>query len=117
MPVELLKAQPDSPELHLLWGEAYASQFQDADAEREFRRAIELSPKLPWAHFDLGLLEIHQHRLDVARQEFAAELRLHPENARARYHLAFVLLEQNKPDEAVPLLKEVDAPLLSIRLR
>ena len=54
--VDLLKSNPDSADLHLLWGEAYASQFKDGEAEQEFRRALELSPKLPWAHFDLGSL-------------------------------------------------------------
>ena len=102
-----LKSQPDSADRYLLWGEAYASQYQDANAEREFRRALELSPKLPWAHFDLGLLEIHQHRLEAAQQEFDANWHMNPTIPELDIIWHSFCFVQQKPQEALPLLKQV----------
>jgi tetratricopeptide (TPR) repeat protein len=104
--VDLLRKYPDSPQLHLLWGEAYASQGLDSEAEHEVRQAIQLSPTLAGAHFDLGVLEIHRRRWENARRNLLAELKIDHVDSRAFYHLAFVSLMEQKPDEALPLLRQ-----------
>jgi tetratricopeptide (TPR) repeat protein len=43
---EFLRVQPDTAQWHVFWGDAYASQNQVDKATQEFRRALELDPKL-----------------------------------------------------------------------
>ena len=40
---DLLKRHPNSPELHLLWGQVYASVAQIEAAEEEFKEALRLN--------------------------------------------------------------------------
>jgi len=52
-----LQLDPSSPQAHTEMGEVYFFyEFRWADAEKEFRRAIELNPDYALAHSDLGWL-------------------------------------------------------------
>jgi Flp pilus assembly protein TadD len=53
------------------------------------------------------MLSLSTERLEIARQEFAAELASHPQDSRARYHLAFVMMALQQTDQAISLLREV----------
>ena len=105
----LLKAQPESADSHILWGQVFAAQLQSREAEVEFRRAVELDSKVASAHFFLGVLHLKAGKLEEAEREFSAELAGHPGDASARYHLAFTQLAQQKTNQAIPLLREVVA--------
>ena len=56
----------------MLWGQAFAAQLQRKEAE--FRRTLDLDPKVAPAHFFLGMLSLRTERLEDAQREFAAEL-------------------------------------------
>lgn len=47
---------PESPWLHVLYGDAYLAKSQDLQAEQEYREAVNLAPNLPVVHFELGVL-------------------------------------------------------------
>src|SRR4051794_28401253 len=65
---DLLQRHSQSPALHLLWGQAYASESQTDEAEQEFHEALRLDPKLAAAHYNLGLLLLKQNKLPEAKE-------------------------------------------------
>ncbi len=58
------------------------------DAEGALRRGIQLSPVAPGMHSGLGAVLRMQGRLVEARDEYALEVKLHPDNAAAQHELA-----------------------------
>src|SRR5689334_14533342 len=67
---DLLRGHPDSPYTHKLLGESLDAAFRDADAEREFRRALTLAPEMPELHFALGLICFRRGQDPCAESEF-----------------------------------------------
>lgn len=71
------------------------------------RRALQVDPKLPRAHYTAGLALIRMDRSAEAEQEFRDELQLDEGNVDTQFHLAFSLLQQSKNEQAVDLWKRV----------
>ena len=87
----LLRARQLHPErraAHFWLGVVYLDKAQFADAETEFRKAIELAPNEPNQHVSLGMALEDLGRYDEAASEYAAELRLNPTSERAKQRLA-----------------------------
>ena len=79
-------------------------------ALKEFRLAAALDPKMPQVHYNTGQTLIRLNRLAEAEREFRAELLLNPADVTAKYHLAYVLLEQKQDiPNALTLLRETVA--------
>jgi tetratricopeptide (TPR) repeat protein len=85
--------------------------LEDYDrALTEFRSAAELDPKMLQVHYYAGQSLIRLNRLEDAEREFRAELLLNSEDVTAKYHLAYVLLEQKQQTAAaLALLRETVA--------
>ena len=49
--------------------EEVAAQREDADALKEFSRAVELNPKLPEAHYSAGKVHLQQGNLEEAEAD------------------------------------------------
>lgn len=83
----------DTPNLHVLFGQAYEQTNYPLEAEREFKRALALEPKHPRASFFLGYV-ILQHggseRLDEAGKAFEEELKLSPDEFYANFFAGVV---------------------------
>jgi tetratricopeptide (TPR) repeat protein len=78
----------DRASLHILFGRAYRDANMREDAIREFRRALELDPKVPHAHYFIGLMALMLNEwapLPEIRQEMQAELKYHPRDYLANY--------------------------------
>ena len=76
-------------------------------ALKEFRSAAELDPKMLQVHYNAGQSLIRLNRLEDAEREFRAELLLNSADVTAKYHLAYVLLEQKQQiPTALELLRE-----------
>jgi len=69
--------------------------------------ALALDPHAPEAHYYLGMIDLNDGQLPAAEAEFRAEVEGHPENAKARYNLAYVLLREQKNEEGIRLLEEL----------
>jgi len=106
--LKLLEASnPNTAEIHMLLGDAYADQGVYGTALEEYRKAIAIDPNQARTHFLTGLALIHQGGLPEAVQELRTALKLDPSDVQTKYHLAFALLQMQQKAEALPLLQEV----------
>ncbi len=72
----------DSAAAYLFTARMLLRQEFDPIAEEYARKAIELDPKLPLAHFFLGELHLYKSRIPEAIADFEAELKLNPGHAK-----------------------------------
>ncbi len=89
----------DGPRLHLHMGRLYKQQGNDAAAEREFRRSVELYPSsAAW----LALADVLRQKSEwvEASQAYEAALALKPDSANILYRGALVWLERDQPERA-----------------
>ena len=87
---EMLTVGGDRAVLHVLFGRAYRDTEMLDDAEREFKRAIELDPKTAHAHYFLGLaylIRAEWGRSPEARKEFQSEIEFNPRDFFSNYFL------------------------------
>ncbi|MBO0858662.1 MAG: tetratricopeptide repeat protein [Chloracidobacterium sp.] len=61
-----------------------------AQVETLLKRAIALDPKLPQAHFELGVLYTEQQQYTEAIAAFRSAIKLNPEMGKAHYRLALI---------------------------
>jgi tetratricopeptide (TPR) repeat protein len=103
----MLEYGSNTPEVHLMIGQAYYEQSRYSEALDELRRTLEMNPHVPDAHYTTGMIYFKQGKLDESAQEFNAELSLDPKSVSAMYQLAYVKLQQHESEEAIRLLNEV----------
>ena len=99
----LRQAVGDSATFRLLAGRAYEDTGFHQQGDRELRRALELDPKIHFAHFLLGMSALQQGesaRVDEAQGEFEAEIREHPEEFAPLYFLGVVFESKRKWERA-----------------
>jgi len=95
----------DSAAAYLFTARMLLRQEFDPVAEEYARKAIELDPKLPMAHFFLGELHLYKSRVPEAIADFQGELALNPGHAATYYKLADAYSRVQKFDEAERLLQ------------
>jgi Flp pilus assembly protein TadD len=114
----LAQERPSDPAPRLLRGRALVHRGMEAEAERDFRRVLELDPRSAAAHAELGVLCERNHRGTEAMGHHRQAHLLAPEEAGYTNNLAFALLLRGQPREAIPLLEEaLQAEPGSARLR
>ena len=77
----LIDVGKDSAELHLFLGRAFLSRGQDHQALVELGQAEKLGPRLPFLHYNLGLVYKRQHDFEKARREFLKDRDIEPDVA------------------------------------
>jgi tetratricopeptide (TPR) repeat protein len=102
-----LEQQQLSTETLMLVAQLWSQMANYEHAVQVCRRALQLDPTLPRAHYTAGLALLRLNRSADAEQEFRDELQLDETNVDAQFHLAFSLLQQSKNDQAVEFLKKV----------
>lgn len=103
--VERLRAaQPESPRVQQILGEARAAEGNREAAERHFRAALAARPDLPGAHLALGDLCMEAGDYQRAEAEFRAEARAAPGSAAAAYKLGLALAHLGRTEESITAL-------------
>jgi tetratricopeptide (TPR) repeat protein len=95
------------PETLLSVGDIYGV-MQDYDhAILNYRKALQLNPVLPKAHYKTGAALIRLSRPADAIPELEAELKLSPEDVDVQYNLAYALLRTSEKERAMPILRSI----------
>jgi membrane associated rhomboid family serine protease/Flp pilus assembly protein TadD len=102
---QAVREKPGSAEVHFIRANVLARSNQPEEAEKEFRRVLELQPKQARAWDALGRLYVRQNRWPDAAQAFTKATDLAPGDASSWYDLGLTLQRLNRPDEAIPALK------------
>jgi tetratricopeptide (TPR) repeat protein len=107
----VLGTAPDDFRALNLLGIVRAEQHRELDAEKLFKRALELKPDFASAHISLGMLYVQMSKPDDAISQFQDALRLDSGRADARNSLVSVWRDQahaavrkNDPEKALSLL-------------
>jgi len=103
---QMFQKTPASYRVNQISAEVFEVQGRYGDAVAEYRKAIEKNPAAVNLHFRLAralLMQSHTPEvMDEAVKEFAAELKLNPNDAVAEYEIGQILLAENKPQDAAP---------------
>ncbi len=104
---EIAKARP-IPQTHVLIGRTYRDAGELDRARAELRAALTLDPRVPRAHYYLGIVALKERGragLETAIAEFQAELKFTPTDPLANLELGVALVETQRPAEALPALQ------------
>jgi tetratricopeptide (TPR) repeat protein len=95
---QLQQTAPNSAWVHYASAQVQDSLKHYDAAEAEYRKALELKPDLPGAHYRLGRVLLSQSQspeaIEAAAEQFRTELKISPENADAEYELGEIAREQ-----------------------
>ncbi len=104
-----LRLDPSHPGLHVLLGEILQWQGQDEEAIRSYERALTSSPTHVRAHYKLAKLAEKQKAWSKAVEHMQAITRVAPQNLAVLLDLSLLLLQQERPEQAVSSLRQVAA--------
>jgi TolB-like protein/Tfp pilus assembly protein PilF len=99
-----LELDPTLPEPHLLLGAAYQGQWEWSNAEREFKRALELSPNDAWTHAAYAGWLLCQGRTEEALEWERRGRELDPLTV-GGHDLGWTLFQSRHYDEAIRELR------------
>jgi tetratricopeptide (TPR) repeat protein len=93
---------PNSVLAHELSAEMMEAMNNYDGAAVELKKAVEMAPERPGAHYKLGDAYLVLSQLDSASEQFRAELAVDPANCMARWRIgSVVLLKNGSPEEAL----------------
>jgi len=98
----------DTPEFHLLIGRGMRETGYANEALAEFKRALEMNPKTPRAHYYLGLTYLRMEggaAFPEARKEFQAELANSPDAFLPNFFLGVVSVRSRDYQTAIRYLR------------
>ena len=105
-----LQLDPLLPEAYEAMGLVYARELAWADAEKDFRHALQLNRNLSMARLDLVMNVLHpMGRFDEGALELKKTLELDPLSLQARRQMALLLLSAHRYDEALEYSRQVAA--------
>jgi tetratricopeptide (TPR) repeat protein/tRNA A-37 threonylcarbamoyl transferase component Bud32 len=104
--LDLLRRQPNNPELHFYLGNALSEQKKWEEAFAAYRKAIDLKPDFATAYTNLGNALQEQKKRDEAVAAYRKAIELKHDLANAYYNLGIALEDQKKLDEAVAAYRE-----------
>ncbi len=101
----LMQGSPDSVWVHYAKAEVQASlQHQDL-AIPEYRKVLEMEPRMPGIHFKVGRAILQSSKetnaVDEAFHEFELELAISPENSDAEYEIGEICRQRAQFDAAI----------------
>jgi len=107
---KLAQVAPDSAQVHRILAQAQQSQDDFTGAIAQYRKALEIDPKLPGLHFELGQAILAKSTDEPSRQEAEKEFRLaladNPADAYSQYMLGEIAWLRSQPDRALDYYME-----------
>ena len=101
---KLAQVAPESAQMHQILAQALASQDDFQGAIAQYRKALEVDPQLPGAHFEIGQLTLAESSAEPARQqaekEFKSALAANPQDAECYYMLGEIEWLRSNPQGA-----------------
>jgi tetratricopeptide (TPR) repeat protein len=98
--IERILRDGDSPEAHVMMGTTYLTVTEYDKALKEFKRAVELSPKLPSVNSLYGQTLVHMGATEEAMAAFRRELEINPNDFDSCLQMGVLLKQDEKLDEA-----------------
>ncbi len=96
-----VKHSPELAYAHRDLGAAYYFSGRTEEAEREYKKTIEINPKELFIHNNLGVLYLNSNRYNEAEAEFNKEIENYPYSDRAYGNLGLLYYKQNKIEQAI----------------
>ncbi len=97
---------PTSFEMHEVMAEIHRNQGRHQESVNEWKKALELSPGNPVARKELAVSLILTHDYEAAKPLVDSLLTEEPRSAQFNYLAGDILLNQQRPGEAIPFLKK-----------
>lgn len=97
---EYLAKGSRDPNLWRLAGRLYVWQRKTEQAEKAFRKAVDLAPDVALVHYELGQLYLLERKLPAAEAAFQAALKKEETNSEAHTALGMVLTAQGRGEAA-----------------
>jgi tetratricopeptide (TPR) repeat protein len=76
------------------------------EAEKQFRKAVQLNPRLTGSRLELGDIYYREHLFDKEAEEYEEVLKIEPENVEALYDLAWNLESHGRYREAAVMYEK-----------
>ncbi len=96
---DAIKSRPDA-NAHMLRGRAYYNAMKDADARKDYDKALELDPSLALAYRFRGELNITAKAYEDAMKDFTRSIELSPYDDVAFFYRAHTYIGLKKMDDA-----------------
>ena len=87
---------PEQPEVHLFRGTLFAVENRASDAEREYRRALQISPELVPALLAMAEIDLDKNEIGEADTFARKSIELAPKDPEAHHVLGRVLMTKNE---------------------
>ncbi len=95
----------ESAAAHLLTAQFLIHQELEELAGKELAQALELDPKIPEAHYLVGMMAIFRNELDRGIEEMRQEIAINPDFAMAHYRLGDAYTRREDWDNAIAPLQ------------
>jgi len=105
---QMVAAAGERSDLHILFGIAYRDAHMLDEAIQQFQRALQLNPKAPGLHYQLGFVYLWRNEWapnPEARSELLKQLEFDPRNFEASYLVGYMAFNSYQYTEAERYLK------------
>lgn len=101
----MFEVPTESAAAHLITAQFLIHQELEELAGKELAQALALDPKIPQAHYLLGMMAIFRNELDKGIEEMRQEIAINPDFAMAHYRLGDAYTRREDFDRAIPPLE------------